>query len=257
MRRKNLHPIDAHAMMIPRARGFTLIELLVAVSLVGIVLAAGSTLVFQVTQARARVDRLAAHHAEADAAVRTISQALAAQFRNVGDDTVVFEGLDEEFDGRPADRIRFFTASNRVIRPGEPESDVHEVEFYLEEQAGEPYPALLRRTDPTRNEEPDEGGVVELIAREVAGLDFEYFDGTQWIPDWPEFLGRTPETLRLTVAIVDNPNTGAARPYRRLIHLPMMPSGDAGLGGIPGAGDSGGAGSSFGGFSGSGNGGDE
>lgn len=224
-------------------RGFTLIELLVAVSLVGIVLAAGATLVYQVTRARAQVDRLAQHHAEADAAVRTIANTLTQQFRNVGGDGVTFVGSDDEFDGRPSDRIRFFATSNRVVRPGEPESDVHEIEFYLEEQTGEPYPALLRRTDPTRNELPDEGGVIEVVARRVAALDFEYFDGMQWSPDWPEFLRASPSTLRVTVAIGYDDAAGTMRPYRRLIHFPMLPqagsssgAGDGGAGLAPGGG---------------------
>lgn len=207
-----------------RAAGFTLIELLVAASLVGIVLAAGATLTMQVSRARTNVDRFAAHHAEADAALRVIASALEQQFRNTGDDDRVFVGTDEEIDGRPADRVRFFTVSHRVIRADQPESDVHEVEFHLEPQDGEPYPALLRRTDPTRNALPDGGGVVELIARRVAALDFEYFDGTQWSPDWPEFLNASPEAVRVTVGVALDEESGTLRPYRRLIHFPMMPA---------------------------------
>ncbi|MEM9418798.1 MAG: prepilin-type N-terminal cleavage/methylation domain-containing protein [Planctomycetota bacterium] len=221
-----------------RSSGFTLIELLVAASLVGIVLAAGATLTYQVSQARGKVDRLAEHHAEADAALRTIASALTQQFRNTGDDNRVFVGIDDDADGRPADSIRFFAVSNRVIRPDEPESDVHEIEFYLEPQDGEPYPALMRRTDPTRNEEPDEGGVIELIARSVGGLDFEYFDGQQWLPDWPEFLGTSPMALRITVGVILDEESGTMRPYRRLIHFPMMPQGGQGGGA---SGDTGGS----------------
>ncbi|MBB6429897.1 prepilin-type N-terminal cleavage/methylation domain-containing protein [Algisphaera agarilytica] len=228
-----------------RSSGFTLIELLVAASLVGIVLAAGATLTYQVSQARGKVDQLARHHAEADAAIRTIATALTQQFRNTGDDDRVFVGIDDEVDGRPADSIRFFAVSNRVIRPGEPESDVHEIEFYLEPQDGEPYPALLRRTDPTRNEEPDEGGVIELVARGIGGLDFEYFDGQQWLPDWPEFLGSSPMALRVTVGVTLNDEAGTMRPYRRLIYFPMMPQPGQG-GGANGGGS--GSGNGNGGF---------
>lgn len=233
------------------ASGFTLIELLVAASLVGIVLAAGATLTFQVSQARANVDKLAEHHAEADAALRTIASALSQQFRNTGEDNRFFIGTDDEVDGRPSDRIRFFAVSNRIIRPGEPESDVHQIEFYLEPQDGEPYPALLRRTDPTRNEEPDEGGVIELIARGVGALDFEYFDGAQWLADWPEFLGSSPAALRVTVGVSLDDEAGTMRPYRRLIYFPMMPE-PGGAGASPGGAggqDSGGRGGPSGGGS--------
>lgn len=204
--------------------GFTLIELLVAASLMGIVLAAGATLTAQVGRARTSADRLAAHHAEADAALRAITVALNQQFRNTAEDARLFVGTDEEFDGRPSDRLRFFTVSQRMIRADQPESDVHEVEFYLEPQEGEPYPALLCRTDPTRNEYPDGGGVIELIARRVAALDFEYFDGQQWTPDWPEFLEASPAAVRVTFGVILNEQTAAMQPYRRLIYFPMMPT---------------------------------
>ncbi|MEM1109523.1 MAG: type II secretion system protein GspJ [Planctomycetota bacterium] len=206
-----------------RAGGFTLIELLVAASLVGIVLAASAILTYQVSRARGNVDKLAAHHAEADAALRAITSALSQQFRNTRDDPPVFVGADEEYDGRPADRLRFFTVSNRVIRPEQPESDVHEVEFYLEPQNGEPYPALLRRTDPTRNEIPDGGGVIELVARGIGGFDVEYFDGARWLTDWPEFLNTSPTAVRVTVGVSLDEEAETLRPYRRLIHFPMMP----------------------------------
>lgn len=230
-----------------RVAAFTLIELLVAVSLVGLVLAAGATLTYQVTRVRDNVDRLASHHAEADAAVRALTSALQHQYRNPGDDGFVFVGTDDEIDGRPADGVRFFTVSNRVIRPEQPESDVHEVEFYLEEQPGEPWPALVRRTDPTRNAPPDGGGVVELVARRVTALDFEYFDGERWSPDWPEFLNASPSILRVSVAVAIDDESEAFATYRRLIHFPMMPDPDddddgASPGGEGNPGENGGAG---------------
>ncbi|MEM9913471.1 MAG: prepilin-type N-terminal cleavage/methylation domain-containing protein [Planctomycetota bacterium] len=244
--------VNAHAHSRARA-GFTLIELLVAASLVGIVLAAGATLTFQVSRARANVAQLAEHHAEADAALRAIASALTQQFRNTGEDERVFIGFDDEIDGRPSDSVRFFAVSNRVIRPGVPESDVHTVEFYLEPQNGEPFPALLRRTDPTRNEEPDEGGVIELVARNVGALDFEYFDGQRWLPDWPEFVDGSPTALRVTVGVMLDDEAGTMRPYRRLIYFPMMPEpGDApatsSLDGDQGGGSGSGSFNSTGGF---------
>ena len=214
--------------------GFTLIELMVAVGLVAMVLVAMSSLTWQVTGARARVQRLSVHHAEADAALSAVVEPLRDGFRNVGEDVPVFEGTDEELDGRPADRLRFWTVSERVFRPGQAESDVHEVEFWLEAVPNSPWPALLRRTDPTRNAEPDRGGVVERVAQNVAALDVSYFDGTAWVPDWPEYLGAWPEAVRVRVAVVRDPEApaeeAAVRTYSRLVYWPLRPEAEHGAG---------------------------
>ena len=208
--------------------GFTLIELMVAAALVGMVLVAASSLVWQTTAARSRVQRLTGHHAEADAAIAAVASSLRNGFRNPGEnEAVLFEGLDEELDLRPADRVRFRSVSERVIRQGEPESDVHEVEFWLEAVEGEAWPSLLRRTDPTRNAEPDGGGVIERVAGPVAGFDVSYFDGTSWVPDWPAYLEAWPEAVRVRVAVPVDVGAGpgdvggdALRTYQRLVYLP-------------------------------------
>ena len=223
--------------------GFTLIELLVAATLIGMVLAAGATLTLQVGRARENVERLAEHHAEADAAVRAITEALQQQYRRASDEEFIFEGIDEESEGRPADRLRFLAVSNRVIRPQQPESDVHEVEFYLAPQEGQALPALWRRTDPTRNEPPDEGGVVELVAQQVTSLDVEYFDGQEWLIDWPLFYGRSPTAVRLAVGVAlrQGAEDGfTERLYRRLVHFPMWPQDAEAVGTGSGGGGSGG-----------------
>ncbi len=205
--------------------GFTLIELLVAASLIGMILATGATLTMQVSQSRQRLDQLSEHHGVADAALRALVTPLQSLYRAASRDDLVFVGIDNETDGRPADSLTFLTASNRVIRPGHPESDVHEIEFSLESPGGDDRPMLMRRTDPTRNALPDGGGVLEVVARDVVSLDFEYFEAGQWLTDWPEYYGRLPQAMRVSVGI-DFPN-GQERIYRRLIYWPAMPEDNA------------------------------
>lgn len=218
-------------------RGFTLIELTVAAALVGIVIAAGAAFTSQVSGARERLRKQADTRVESEAAIRALSTAIQSLARNPSEADrrdVPFLGTDEQLQGRPADRLRFLMSSHRVIRPGEPEADVREVEFFLRETGTDPLPALMRRTDPTRNAVPDGGGVVELIARRVVGFDIEYFTGEAWVIDWPELYDRPPTALRLRVAIA--PPIDESRPdgldaavaeavsVRRLIHFPYLPT---------------------------------
>ncbi len=213
------------------AGGFTLLELVVAASLVGLVAAAGVTLTNQLGEARLRAERAAAHHAEADAAISAIGTALQNLFRNHERRPLAFVGTQQTLDGRPADRLRFFTVSDAPVRPGSPESDVHEVEFYLE-AAEENGPAvLMQRTDPTRNAEPDGGGVLERVAGQIVALSFEYFDGQQWAVDWPEDLSRLPVAVRVRVGVRLGESGETVRSHQRLVYLPRMPEANGGGGG--------------------------
>jgi len=181
---------------------FTLAELMVVSAIVGIVVAASATMVFQVDGARRRADRNADAWAEADAAVNAIGDALANAYRpGADDDEVVFEGASDELDGFMADRVRFFTVSHRRTRHGQPESDVREVEFALYSDGVRPLPVLQRRLDPTYNIEPDGGGVIDELAERVVMLNIRYFDGVEWFDDWLREFDAMPAAVRVTLQI--------------------------------------------------------
>src|SRR5205823_1329576 len=92
---------------------------------------------------------------EATVAMRTITTAIRNIYRPVSDNDLLFEGVQERSTDASGSmsRVRFRTVERRIIRRGEPESDVHEIEFFMREQAGRMM--LMRRTDPTRNRDPD------------------------------------------------------------------------------------------------------
>ena len=167
-----------------RRAGFTLAELVVAATLTVLVTGATVAMLRSTAAARSRADTQATVQQEARAAIGALATALRNVYRFEGDEAVL-EGIDNEVDGMPADRIRFFTLSRRAVRLGQPESDVRECAFFLAPADEGPLATLLRRTDPTRNPPPDGGGVVEVLARGLAGLDFQYHDGVRWRADWP------------------------------------------------------------------------
>ena len=127
----------------------------------------GATLLAQIGGARTRLSTQMDVAAEGDAALRAVTEALRNALRPApGTDgetgNPLFEVIQDEVDGRPADRLRFETLDRRPVRPGQPESDVREVAFSLE--AVDPDPSggglsggpegpftLRRRLDPTRN----------------------------------------------------------------------------------------------------------
>ena len=168
-----------------RHNGFTLVELIVATILTVLVAGSTASILRSITGTRMRVESQAAAQQELRLAVSAISTALKNSHR-IGQ-RVVIEGIDDWREDMPSDRIRIFTVSHNAVRSGQPESDIKECEFGLAQRPEEPNSPLMliRRIDPTRNEDPDGGGVVEPIAENVLGLDFAYFDGFAWRDEWP------------------------------------------------------------------------
>lgn len=205
-----------------RHAGMTLVELVVATALT--VLVTGSTVAILrgVAATRVRVDRQMAVQQEARAAVRAIVTALRNAHRNPGKDFLL-EGVDDWQGELPADRIRFLAISRKMVRPGQPESDVRECEFFLSEPTERELPLLLRRTDPTRNEQPDEGGVLEPIARNVVALDFTYHDGLEWTERWRKSQRAWPAAVRVRLTVVSETTPRRSCTVSRMVSWPYVP----------------------------------
>ncbi len=167
-----------------RQYGFTLVELLVALLVTVMVVGSAAAILRTVAQAREVTENRLHSEQAATQALRTITTALRNAYRSVSDQDALFDGGVDASDPVPRSRVRFRTVERRIIRPGQPESDVHEVEFFLRD-CGSSW-ALMRRSDPTRNLPPDRGGVVEPLALDILGLDLQYLDSGQWLDRWQE-----------------------------------------------------------------------
>jgi type II secretion system protein J len=193
-----------------RYRAFTLVELLVVLLL--IVLIAGSATAFMrvVAGAREVSDNRLHGEQEATVAMRAIVTAIRNVYRPVTDNDLLFEGVIERSESLPMSRLRLRTIDRRIIRRGQPESDVHEIEFFIREENGRA--KLMRRSDPTKNPEPDLGGVVEPLAEDVVGLDLQYLDAGKWEDRWPDALKRLPAAVNVRLLYrADDAPGGAPR----------------------------------------------
>ena len=221
-----------------RPGGFTIAELIVATTLTSLV--SGSTVAIMRSTGAARrlVDTQMLLQQRARAGASAITAALRNASRSSGNDTVL-EGTDDWIGPMPSDRIRLLVVRRGPVRPGQPESDVKECEFFLswppgqdpEGGDGSP-PMLMRRTDPTRNETPDGGGVVEVVADNVVSLDLAYHDGIEWRPDWPKETKGWPMAIRIRLAVLADAESrrsdSAARPkawtISRIVNFPHPPA---------------------------------
>lgn len=184
-----------------RKTGLTLIELIVAMTVTVLVAGATGAMLRTFSSARDRIDRHMSVQQESRAAMDAVVSALRSASRSPGPERVL-EGISGGQGDLPSDRIRFFTVSDRPVRPGMAESDFRECEFFLVSGNASHAPSLFRRLDPTRNDPPDGGGVVERIADHVVGLEFRYHDGTNWRDDWPLKMDSWPTAISIRMMVV-------------------------------------------------------
>lgn len=189
---------------IPAHRAFTLVEMLVASTIAVLIAASTIGLLNSLTGARSRIEQEMALQQEARAAGRALESALRNAIQTTADkNDWLLQGVDETLGPMPNDSIRFRTLSLRPLRADQPESDWREVEFFImpPQQADQP-PALMRRLDPTLNLQPDDGGILERIANNIAGLDIQYHDGIEWLEEWPIENTQWPLAIRFNILII-------------------------------------------------------
>lgn len=206
---------------------FTLVEVLVATMVT--VLVAGSTvaIVRSSVASRERARRQMNLQQEIRSALNIVATTLRNAYRAGGEQRML-AGMNDEVDLRPADRLRFFAISHRRVRSGQPESDVKEFEFSLMETDGMELPVLVRRSDPTWNEVPDEGGVLEHIARGVVRFDVVYYDGVEWQEDWDSRDDGWPVAIRVIIGVASKEKPEHVWEASRLVSFPHLVKTEAG-----------------------------
>jgi type II secretory pathway pseudopilin PulG len=212
----------------PAFRAFTLVELIATLAITTLIMGATVAIVRGAVHARRDIEARLEGELEAARAADAVVTALRNAYRPIDADDARFVGVDDAAGELPADRVSFRTLSRRSLRRDEAESDVRDVEFFVERPDTAKPAVLLRRTDPTRNEPPDNGGVVETLATNVSGLGITYFDGLIWADEWPESK-RWPRAVRLEILYVADTRSGELGRVTRLVGFPhWRPSTDAG-----------------------------
>lgn len=92
-------------------------------------------------------------------------------------------------------RLIFYTVSHSPARPGRPEADVYEVEYFVRETDGHYY--LMRRWWPNPNEAAEPGGLLTMLVRGVVGFQARFFDGTKWQTEWSQRSASLPKAVEV------------------------------------------------------------
>lgn len=123
----------------------------------------------------------------------------------VENDEIEIEGVAA--DPVPNDRILFTASNARINWESKPQSDLSEVEYYIDRDDETPARWLVRRTDTPPDLKPLEGGEIHLVGPRVVGMGIEVYDGSKWVEEWDSstelplairvslYIGPTRETI--------------------------------------------------------------
>jgi type II secretion system protein J len=167
----------------PAVTGFTIIEILIALLISGIIVGViyasymGSLRIIynsQTDMERTHMARILLNRIDTD---------LRCAFLRAYKEYLVFVGVDSGEGEFGSDTLTFTASNHRRSERNAPESTLCEVSYSLDPERDENL-YILRREDPTLDEDPFSGGETRIIGEGVAGLDFEYYDGESWVPSW-------------------------------------------------------------------------
>lgn len=139
----------------------------------------------------------------AAAEVRFAANLVARDLQNFyRDDTIdntkligTVESLDKDMS---TSYLVFYTTGRTKARPDQPEGDIYEVEYFLAQDQDNTM--MMRRLWPNPSKDLEPGGVLTVIAENIALFEVQYFDGEQWNYEWPEDMQTLPELISVTIA---------------------------------------------------------
>jgi type II secretion system protein J len=185
--------------MLSKRTGFTLVEVLVA-STIGVFIAMVAVGALRAIMASAEmVDSNINAAAEVRFAANMISRDLQNLYNDGNIQNTKFIGTVEPLEqDNYTSYLIFYTTGRTKARIDQPEGDLYEVEYYLM-QEGETS-SLMRRLWPNPNKELEPGGILTVIAEDIATFDVQYFDGEEWSEEWPEEMQALPDLVAISIA---------------------------------------------------------
>ena len=195
---------------------FTLIEVVISGSLMALILVSG----YVCLSAAMSSQKLIEPRVEVLQSARVALALMSADLRCACSMSRDFDllGMQRKLGEVEADNVDFATHNYTPRRSNE--GDFCAVSLFLDKDPETGQLTLFRRRNPRIALDPLTGGNKEEIARGVAGLRFEYFDGFDWYESWGDVEGRgkaqnsmrersnlngLPEAVRITLWMQANP----------------------------------------------------
>lgn len=198
--------------MIRNQRGFTLAETLIAVTILGMIGGLTFGTFSRAMEARRRASEITEHYHQVRQAMqrmsREISMAYLSEHKNCEEPR-----SGTIFTGKRASsgmRLDFTSFSHTKMTADANESDQNELSFYVDRDPNDAQKSVLMRREQARiDDEPDEGGVAEVLADNITSLSFEFYNpkDDRWENEWDstnfDFRGRLPMFVKIELKTTD------------------------------------------------------
>lgn len=196
-----------------RERGFTLVEVVIAVSILGMIGALTYGTFARAMTGRDRATEITEYYHRVRQAMlrmsREISMAYLSAHRDCEDKRT--ETMFRASGAGGGMRLDFNSFSHYKLRADANESDQNELSYYVDRDPEDSKStALLRREQARIDEEADEGGDVQVLAKGIERLEFEFYDAKEdrWDDTWDSTHSDYRDRLPMFVTIrmkVKNP----------------------------------------------------
>jgi len=177
--------------------GFTLAELMVAAVMGAFVALSVVSIMRVVSSGREKIEQGISISDQMRFAADMIRTDLANLYRDRDNQHVMLVGTTEESEFGPAAVLTIYTVNTVKARFDQPEGDVYEVEYKLLRKQEKS--VLLRRLWPNPDKDSEPGGVLTEIANNIVVFDIKYFDGDEWLDEWPEESEALPELIEVNI----------------------------------------------------------
>jgi general secretion pathway protein J len=189
-----------------KQRGFTLAEAIIAVAILGMIGVLVMGTFSTAMDTRDRAEKITSRYHQVRQAMlrmsREIQMAFLSEHRDCDDPRT-----KTMFVGKTASsgmRLDFTSFGHFKIAADANESDQNELSYFIDRDPDDPQKQSLFRREQNRiDEEPEEGGVEQVLAEDVTQLDFEFYDPKEdtWEDEWDtsdsDYRGRLPMFVKI------------------------------------------------------------
>jgi general secretion pathway protein J len=196
-------------------RGLTLLEVLIASAILSLVASMIWVAFDQTARMRTKLSERQEHDHLARVAITRITRDLRSAFLSLHVNQeqraaaviTAFKGRS----GNGGSRLDLTTFTHRRLRRGTHEGDACEVGYQLLDHRGDDGVRgmdLVRRESPRIDNDPERGGVIDVLIPGVKSFELSYFDDQtdQWTETWDSTqatgqVGRLPPRVRVTITL--------------------------------------------------------
>jgi type II secretion system protein J len=193
-------------------KAFTLIELIIATSILAFLMSVIYFIFWKGLSIWEKGNARTQMYQNARVCLDTIAREIRTSFINSSNPCLIFKGDKHS--------LYYTSTSNKADKKGE--YDLCEIGYRLKGSK------LQRRIKTILNSASGTGGSTATIASPVLGLDFQYYDGSEWKESWDSTMGTPEDTgddslplaVKITLVTQDERGEGTPLTLSTIAYLP-------------------------------------